>query len=101
MKLLYICKDGQTVEGPLPADQVWRMARSGQIDPATLTALADNPDQWIPLQDVPDDAYSEELLATVQKSNAKDATDEAIGQGCLAIIFAIMVGIAVYVFRFL
>src|SRR5437867_12912974 len=36
MMRLFLCRDGQIVEGPIPADQVYRMSLRSEVDPLAL-----------------------------------------------------------------
>ena len=64
--LLYYCRDGQKVEGPLPADQVGNMAFGGELDRSVM-ALVAGTKNWTPLDRLPDTIYSKEAQKELQK----------------------------------
>lgn len=59
--LLYVCRDGQSTEGPFPADQVFRMVRSGQLDPAVMCCIAGG-DVWKPFDSFPVGIFSKRVM---------------------------------------
>lgn len=62
---LYFCRDGQTTEGPLPADQLFRMNARGEIDKLALVR-PDGTDEWESFGDFWDrhpEAFSKEVHA--------------------------------------
>lgn len=64
--LLYYCRDGQKVEGPLPADQVVNMAFGGELDRSVM-ALVAGTKNWSPLDRLPDTIYGEEVQKALLK----------------------------------
>ncbi len=46
--LLYICRDGKNVEGPMPADRLFRMVERKEVDPTVMACIAGT-DTWKPL----------------------------------------------------
>lgn len=51
--LFYICRNGQTVEGPLPADQLFSMIQRKELVPSVLVCVAGT-DTWHPLNTMTD-----------------------------------------------
>jgi hypothetical protein len=50
MTHLYICRDGQTVEGPFSAEKTHSLCRLGEVDPLTPVCV-EGCTEWVPFQD--------------------------------------------------
>lgn len=48
VSLLYICRDGQNVEGPMPSDRLFRLVERKEVDPTVMACIAGT-DKWKPL----------------------------------------------------
>ena len=101
LKFLYICRNGQNVEGPLPADQVCRMSQRNEIDASVMVSVAGT-DKWTPLDRMPDTIYSKafqtelcekrEALAQIKKTT-EDIANNLKVWGPIIIIGSIILGI--------
>lgn len=83
--LFYICRNGQTVEGPLPADQLFSMIQRKELVPSVLVCVAGT-DTWHPLNTMTD-------LSLAPAENSSDIASHRLLFGiglCVAAVLLIL-----------